>query len=226
MDYLFSEYGLILEEKQKKRFNDYYLLLKEYNEKFNLTAITDKRSVYVKHFIDSAVAVELLKGETLIDVGSGGGFPAIPLKIMNDDLNITLLEATDKKCEFLKTVARELGLNNVNVICGRAEDFAKNADYREKFDICTARAVARLNVLSEYCMPFVKKGGIFVAYKGDADEEVKEAEKAIKTLGGMILTHDKYVLDGAKRALVIVEKQKITDSKYPRSNARIRNKPL
>lgn len=226
MDYLFSEYGLILEEKQKKRFNDYYLLLKEYNEKFNLTAITDKRSVYVKHFIDSAVAVELLKGETLIDVGSGGGFPAIPLKIMNDDLNITLLEATDKKCEFLKTVARELGLNNVNVVCGRAEDFAKNADYREKFDICTARAVARLNVLSEYCMPFVKKGGIFVAYKGDADEEVKEAEKAIKTLGGMILTHDKYVLDGAKRALVIVEKQKITDSKYPRSNARIRNKPL
>ncbi len=226
MDYLFSEYGLILEEKQKKRFNDYYLLLKEYNEKFNLTAITDKRNVYVKHFIDSAVAVELLKGETLIDVGSGGGFPAIPLKIMNDDLNITLLEATDKKCEFLKTVARELGLNNVNVVCGRAEEFAKNADYREKFDICTARAVARLNVLSEYCMPFVKKGGIFVAYKGDADEEVKEAEKAIKTLGGMILTHDKYVLDGAKRALVIVEKQKITDSKYPRSNARIRNKPL
>lgn len=226
MDNLFIEYGLKVDEKQKKRFNDYFLLLKEYNEKFNLTSITDKRSVYIKHFIDSAVAVELLKGENLIDIGSGGGFPALPLKIMNEDLNVTLLEATDKKCEFLKTVVKELNLNNVNVICGRAEEFAKKAEYREKYDICTARAVARLKVLSEYCMPFVKKGGIFVAYKGDADDELKEAEKAIKTLGGMVLTHDKYVLDGAKRAIIIIEKQKVTDGKYPRSNARIKNKPL
>lgn len=226
MENLFSEYGIVTEENQKNQFKSYYKLLKEYNDKFNITAITDEREVYIKHFIDSALAVELLNGDTLIDIGSGGGFPALPIKIMRPSLKITLVEATEKKCEFLKTVVKKLGLSDVEVIYGRAEDLARNDLYREKFDICTARAVARLNVLSEYCIPFVKKGGIFVSYKGDAEEEIKESEKAIKILGGKIITHDKYVLDGAKRTLVIVEKQKNTDSKYPRSNARIKNKPL
>jgi len=226
MENLFSEYGIVTDENQKNQFKSYYKLLKEYNEKFNLTAITDEKEVYIKHFIDSALAVELLNGDTLIDIGSGGGFPALPIKIIRPSLKITLVDATEKKCEFLKTVVKELGLSDVEVVYGRAEDLAKNELYREKFDICTARAVARLNVLSEYCIPFIKKGGIFVAYKGDADEEIKEAEKAVKLLGGKIITQDKYVLDGAKRTLVIVEKQKNTDPKYPRSNARIKNKPL
>ncbi len=123
-------------------------------------------------------------------------------------------------------MADTLDLKEVTVLCGRAEEFAKKSEYREKFDICTARAVARLNILSEYCLPFVKKGGIFLAYKGDADEEARDSENAVKILGGKIITHDKYVLDGAKRSLIVIEKQKNTDAKYPRGNARIKNKPL
>ena len=226
MEKLFKEYGLNIDENKKNLFNSYFSLLTEYNSRFNITAITDEREVIVKHFIDSALGVELLKGETLADVGSGGGFPAIPLKIIKPDLKITLIEATEKKCEFLKTVADTLDLKEVTVLCGRAEEFAKKSEYREKFDICTARAVARLNILSEYCLPFVKKGGIFLAYKGDADEEVRDSENAVKILGGKIITHDKYVLEGAKRSLIVIEKQKNTDAKYPRGNARIKNKPL
>lgn len=226
MEKLFKEYGLNIDENKKNLFKSYFSLLTEYNSRFNITAITDEREVIVKHFIDSALGVELLKGETLADVGSGGGFPAIPLKIIKPDLKITLIEATEKKCEFLKTVADTLDLKEVTVLCGRAEEFAKKSEYREKFDICTARAVARLNILSEYCLPFVKKGGIFLAYKGDADEEVRDSENAVKILGGKIITHDKYVLEGAKRSLIVIEKQKNTDAKYPRGNARIKNKPL
>lgn len=226
MEKLFKEYGLNIDENKKNLFKSYFSLLTEYNSRFNITAITDEREVIVKHFIDSALGVELLKGETLADVGSGGGFPAIPLKIIKPDLKITLIEATEKKCEFLKTVADTLNLKEVTVLCGRAEEFAKKSEYREKFDICTARAVARLNILSEYCLPFVKKGGIFLAYKGDADEEVRDSENAVKILGGKIITHDKYVLEGAKRSLIVIEKQKNTDAKYPRGNARIKNKPL
>lgn len=226
MEKLFKEYGLNIDENKKNLFKSYFSLLTEYNSRFNITAITDEREVIVKHFIDSALGVELLKGETLADVGSGGGFPAIPLKIIKPDLKITLIEATEKKCEFLKTVADTLNLKEVTVLCGRAEEFAKKSEYREKFDICTARAVARLNILFEYCLPFVKKGGIFLAYKGDADEEVRDSENAVKILGGKIITHDKYVLEGAKRSLIVIEKQKNTDAKYPRGNARIKNKPL
>ena len=226
MEKLFKEYGLDIDENIKNLFKSYYSLLLEYNSRFNITAITDEREVVIKHFIDSALGVELLKGETLADVGSGGGFPAIPLKILKPELKVTLIEATEKKCEFLKTVADTLGLKDITVLCGRAEEFAKKSEYREKFDICTARAVARLNILSEYCLPFVKRGGIFLAYKGDADEEARDSENAVKILGGKIITHDKYVLDGAKRSLIVIEKQKNTDAKYPRGNARIKNKPL
>ena len=226
MEKLFKEYGLDIDENIKNLFKSYYSLLLEYNSRFNITAITDEREVVIKHFIDSALGVELLKGETLADVGSGGGFPAIPLKILKPELKVTLIEATEKKCEFLKTVADTIGLKDITVLCGRAEEFAKKSEYREKFDICTARAVARLNILSEYCLPFVKRGGIFLAYKGDADEEARDSENAVKILGGKIITHDKYVLDGAKRSLIVIEKQKNTDAKYPRGNARIKNKPL
>ena len=222
----FLSFGIEITDSQAEKFEKYYDLLVFYNSKFNITAITEKSEVIVKHFIDSALCVDKIQGKRLIDVGSGGGFPAIPLKIMNDDLDITLLEATGKKCEFLKTVAKELNLSNVKVINGRAEDLAKNPEYRESFDVCTARAVARLNTLSEYCMPFVKVGGYFVSYKGDAEEEVIEAQSAVKILGGKIQDVIYYTLQDAKRALVVIKKERNTDKKYPRGNGKERKNPL
>ena len=146
---------------------------------------------------------------------------------MNPDINITLLEATGKKCEFLKEVATNLNLTGVRVINGRAEDYAKKADFREQFDTVTARAVARLNILCEYCMPFVKVGGIFLSYKGGiGEEEVDQAKKAISTLGGSIIENYQYDLFDAKRMLVSIKKVKNTEEKYPRANGVIRKKPL
>ena len=226
MKNLFLEYGITLTKPQEKQFDKYAELLVKYNGFFNLTSITDRRDINIKHFIDSAICQQLLIGESLIDIGSGGGFPALPIKIIKPELKITLVDATEKKCEFLKIVAKELNLENVEVICGRAEELAKDPKYREKFDICTARAVARLNILAEYCIPFIKKGGMFVAFKGDCDDEIKEAGKAIETLGGNIILQDKYLLDGAKRTLVVIEKEERTPDRYPRSNAKIKNKPL
>ena len=226
MEKIFLDYGIKLTEKQAERFEKYYDLLIFYNSKFNITAITEKEEVIKKHFIDSVLGVDKIKGTKLIDVGSGGGFPAIPIKIMKEEIHLTMLEATGKKCEFLKTVVSELGLSNVAVINDRAETLAKNPLFRENFDVCTARAVARLNTLSEYCMPFVKVGGTFVSYKGDAEQEVIEAENAIKTLGGKIVDKYFYLLDDAKRALITVEKIKQTPQKYPRGNGKERKNPL
>ncbi len=223
---LFEKYNINITDKQLEKFDKYYQLLVYYNEKFNITAITEKEEVYKKHFIDSVLGVDKLCGYTLIDIGSGGGFPAIPLKIMKDDICLTMLEATGKKCEFLKEVVKELQLDKVTVINDRAEILAKDIKYREIFDICSARAVARLNTLSEYCMPFVKVGGIFISYKGDVKEEVKEAEKAVQILGGKIKEVKEYTLEDAKRALVVIEKIKNTDKKYPRGNGKERKNPL
>ena len=167
-----------------------------------------------------------LVGNKLIDVGSGGGFPAIPIKIMKNDLSVTLLEATGKKCEFLKTVIKELNLENIEVINNRAEILAKDQLYRESFDLCSARAVARLNTLLEYCMPFVKVGGKFVSYKGDSTDEVLEAQNAVKILGGKVIEVKNYLLDGAKRSLIVIKKEKPTDKKYPRGNGKERKNPL
>ena len=222
----FEEFNLSLTFEQAEKFEKYYELLLFYNSKFNITAITERREVIVKHFIDSVLGVDKVCGKRLIDIGSGGGFPAIPLKIMNDNLSVTLLEATGKKCEFLKTVAKELNFKNVEVINDRAETLAKDPAFRESFDVCSARAVARLNTLSEYCLPFVKIGGCFVAYKGDSKEEVKEAESAVKTLGGKIKEVYEYDLEGAVRTLVTIEKIKSTDKKYPRGNGKERKNPL
>ena len=222
----FEKYNIIIDDERLKKFEKYYELLVYYNSKFNLTAITEREEVIIKHFVDSAIGVDKLSTGKLIDVGSGGGFPAIPIKIMRPDIEVTMLEATGKKCEFLKTVVKELNLEKTQVINIRAEDAAKNAVYRECFDFCTARAVARLNTLLEYCLPFVKVGGKFVAYKGDAEEEIKEAENAIKILGGKIKESYFYELDGAKRALITVEKVKNTPPKYPRGNGKERKSPL
>ena len=226
MEKLFVENKIILSKEQEEKFNLYYELLNFYNNQFNITAITEKEEVYKKHFIDSLLGLDKIIGKEQLDIGSGGGFPAIPIKIMNESINLTMLEATGKKCEFLKTVVKELKLENVMVINDRAENLAKDNNFREKFDVVTARAVARLNILSEYCLPFVKVKGRFVSYKGDAIEEVNEGKSAISIIGGKILETKEYELYGAKRTLVVIEKEKSTDIKYPRSNGVIRKKPL
>ena len=226
MEKLFVEKNINLTKKQVDNFLSYYETLVFYNSMFNITAITEKEEVYKKHFIDSVLGVDKIYGNSLLDIGSGGGFPAIPIKIMKEDINLTMLEATGKKCEFLSNVCEKLHLENVSVLNGRAEDFAKNNNFREKFDTVTARAVARLNILAEYCLPFVKVGGRFVSYKGDAKEEIEEAKSAIEILGGKIVEVIEYGLFGAKRTLVVIEKIKSTESKYPRSNGAIRKKPL
>ena len=226
MENLFLENGISLNSQQLNSFEKYYQLLVHYNSMFNLTAITEREEVYKKHFVDSVINVDKLVGKKLIDIGSGGGFPALPIKIMRPDIEVTLVEATGKKCEFLKTVANELGLNGVTVINGRAEDLAKNSLYRENYDLCTARAVARLNTLCEYCMPFVKVGGYFVSFKGNAKEEILEATNAVKTLGGELENAVEYKLDGAERTLVYIKKTANTPSKYPRGNGKERKSPL
>ena len=226
MKKIFLDYGINLTDNQVQLFEDYYRLLIEYNNKFNLTAITEKDQVIYKNFLDSAIFKDYVVGKTHLDIGSGGGFPAIPLKIVKPELNLTLLEATGKKCEFLTALKQGLNLDNVTVLNGRAEDFANKPEYRESFDVVTARAVARLNILTEYCLPFVKIGGTFVAYKAQAEEEIQEALNSIKILGGKIKDIVTIQIQDFTRTAVIIEKVKPTNPKFPRSNAQIRKKPL
>ena len=225
MKSLFDKFGFNLSEKQFADFENYYNLLNFYNAKFNITAITEKKEVYLKHFVDSLLGAKFIDG-CFLDVGAGGGFPSLPIKILKPELNAVLLEATGKKCEFLKEAVKELKLNNVEIICGRAEEKAHDKFFREKFDCATARAVAALPILSEYCLPFVKIGGKFVAYKGDAEEEINSAKSAVKILGGKFEITEKFDLDGNTRTVVVISKEKSTDSAYPRANAKIRKKPL
>lgn len=225
MENIFNNFGFNLSEKQLSAFENYYDLLNFYNSKFNITAITDRAEVYLKHFVDSIIGAKYIDGNFL-DVGSGGGFPAIPVKILKPELTVVLLEATGKKCEFLKEVVKELKLDNVEIICGRAEEKAHDKFFREKFACATARAVAALPILSEYCLPFVKVGGKFVAYKGDAEEELRSAENAVKILGGTLDKAEKFDLSGNTRTIVVIRKKKTTDIIYPRANAKIRKKPL
>ena len=226
MKKLFEKYEIKIKEEQLEKFEKYYKILVDYNKKVNLTAITEKEEVYIKHFIDSGKVVDKLDSYSLLDVGSGGGFPAIPIKILKDDIKITMLEATGKKCDFLSYVIKELELKDIEVVNGRAEELAKLDKYREKFDICTARAVARLNVLCEYCMPFVKVGGKFISLKGDAEEEINEAKNAINILGGIVDNVNNFLLEDAKRTIIEIKKIKNTPIKYPRGQGKERKKPL
>lgn len=222
---LFKNAGFFLDGEKLELFEKYYEILSFYNEKFNLTAITEKSEVYLKHFVDSLTGAKFINGDFL-DVGSGGGFPAVPIKILKPELKATLLEATGKKCEFLRELIKELGLKNTEVICGRAEELAHDKFYREKFEFCTARAVAALPALCEYCLPFVKKGGKFVAYKGDAEKEISDAENAVKILGGRLEKTEKIDLSGNLRTIIVINKENKTPEEYPRANAKIRKKPL
>lgn len=227
---LLNDYFLeIVSGKCSEKFNEFYKILNFYNNQYNLTRIIEREECNVKHFLDSVCAEKYFKqNANVIEIGSGAGFPSIPLKILRDDLSFTLVESVGKKCSFLNEVVKELNLSNVEVVNMRAEDGGKDIKYREKYDICCARAVARLNTLSEYCVPFIKKGGKFIAYKGDAKEEIKEAENAFKVLGVKIEKVENYELlkNMGSRTLIICEKFKNTEKIYPRGNGKERKKPL
>ncbi len=224
--------GIQLTEKQKQQFDKFYELLVEWNKVMNLTGITEYEEVNEKHFVDSVAlvkAVSLNKKQNLIDVGTGAGFPGIPLKIVFPHLKVTLLDSLNKRIKFLDTVIEELGLEHIETIHGRAEDFAKQADYREQYDICVSRAVANLATLSEYCIPYVKIGGLFIPYKsGEIEEELSHSEKAITILGGKLDQVIKFELPGSEigRSFVKIEKVKSTAKKYPRKAGLPSKEPL
>lgn len=227
MKELFTAHGISLSEKQNQRFTAFREILIAENAKYNLTSITETAEINVKHFLDSAMGVSLFaQNARVVEIGSGGGFPSVPLMILRPDLQFTLVESVGKKCAFLNLVVQELGLN-ATVLQARAEELSRLKEYRETFDHATARAVARMNTLSEYCLPFVKVGGSFVAYKGDAEEELSEAKRAVTLLGGEIKQVKRYVLEGAgQRTLIEVYKKSPTDAKYPRGRGKERSKPL
>ena len=215
--------------EKKEQFDCFASLIREYNAKYNLTTILEDRDIFFKHFLDSSVGEPLFSRDArVLEVGSGAGFPSIPLKILRPDLKFTLLESVGKKCEFLQVVVDKLGLKDVNIYQGRAEELARDKNYREKFDFSTARAVARMNTLTEYCLPFVKLGGKFIAYKSGEEEELTEAKTAYKTLGGELEKVYRYELPegyGA-RTLAVVKKIKNTPDRYPRGQGRERKNPL
>lgn len=222
-------YSNLINNEKKDSFNKFYTLLKEYNSRYNLTTILEEKDVFIKHFLDSSLGEFLFKKDAkVLEVGSGAGFPSLVLKILRPDLKFVLLESIGKKCEFLNVVIKELSMQNMLVLNSRAEDVAKDKSYREQFDVVTARAVARLNTLSEYCLPFVKKGGLFVAYKGSDETEINEAKNAVKILGGKIKAVHPFELPENYGARNIVEIEKIssTPATYPRGNGKERKKPL
>lgn len=221
-----------LTDKQKEQFNKYYEMLTDWNEKINLTAITDKDEVWLKHFEDS-LSIDKIKDmdqtESVIDVGTGAGFPGLPIKIAYPNIKLTLLDSLDKRIRFLEAVVRELGLTDVTCIHGRAEDFSRSPEYREKYDLCVSRAVAGLSVLSELCIPFVKPGGSFVAYKSEkAETEIAKAENALAILNGRIKATEEFTLSDnvQKRVLIDIEKTGLTPEKYPRRAGVPAKKPL
>ena len=222
--------GIELSDEQLEQFLTYYEMLIEKNKVMNLTAITDFDEVLEKHFEDSLSliqAVDLEKSQEVIDLGTGAGFPGIPLKIAFPNLQITLADSLNKRILFLDDVIRELGLTGIDTVHGRAEDLAKNSDYREKFDLCVSRAVANLSTLSEYCLPFVKIGGKFISYKaGECDEEVAASKSSIFLLGGKISDIKKFELGESGRAFVIIDKVSGTPKKYPRKAGTPSKDPL
>lgn len=220
-----------LSETQKQQFIRYYEILIEWNKVMNLTAITDFDEVVQKHFIDSLTIVKAMpiENQKIIDIGTGAGFPGIPLKIAFPSTKIVLLDSLNKRINFLNEVIKTLDLKDIETIHGRAEDYGKNPQYREKFDICVSRAVANLSSLSEYCIPFVKMGGSFISYKsGKANEELEAAQNAIKLLGGKVLNTTEFSLPNTDmhRTLITIGKFVTTPKKYPRSAGKPAKEPL
>ena len=210
---------LNIDEKQIEKFLIYKDLLKEWNTKINLTAIIKDEEIVLKHFIDSLTIEKYIERDVnLIDIGTGAGFPGLPLKIIRDDLKVTLLDSLNKRLVFLNEVKNKLNLRNVDIIHGRAEDIARDMKYREKYTIATARAVANLATLSEYCLPFVKINGYFICMKGNNLDEIEEAKKAIEILGGEIIKVENRMLPGSdiERNIIVIQKIKSTPEQYPR----------
>lgn len=223
-----SHFGVNYDAGVLEQFEIYAKLLVEWNNKINLTAITETEEIAKKHFVDSASGASWLgNGISLADVGTGAGFPGIPLKIVREDISVTLIDSLAKRVDFLNCVIKELGLKDITAIHSRAEDAGINPLYREKFDVATARAVANLRVLSEYCLPFVKKGGIFISYKGpDCQEEILEAGNAFKTLGGIFREKQDVSFEENSHTLIIIDKTQSTPPKYPRKAGKPSKEPL
>ena len=227
-----EQLGLTVNEQQKKQFVRFYEYLTEKNKVMNLTGITEFEEVLVKHFLDSLTCVKALdmtKVKKVIDIGTGAGFPGVPLKIMFPEITFTLLDSLRKRVNFLEETFDLTGLTKIEAIHGRAEEFARNKNYREKYDVCVSRAVSNLATLSEYCLPYIRKGGYFVSYKsGKVQEETEQAAKAVKILGGEIKDIIYFQLPDSEieRSLVVIEKIKNTPQKYPRKAGTPAKEPL
>lgn len=226
------EFGIELTEKQIQQFMTYKDVLLEWNQKMNLTAIEDEKEIIIKHFLDSLSCVKsgvIKPTGKFIDVGTGAGFPGIPLKIIFPNIDLTLLDSLNKRIGFLKEVGNQLGLDDIEYVHGRAEDFGQNRDYREKFDYALARAVAPLNILLEYCLPFVKVEGYFICQKGkQLSEELEESNKALKVLGGEIVDKIEVPLpfSDISHNILIIRKIKQTMTGYPRKAGKPSKDPI
>ncbi len=229
LDVFLRDAEVLLRGEKAEKLALFKALLLEYNQKYNLTSITEEKDIFYKHFLDSAAGVFLFpQGAKVTEVGSGAGFPSVVLKILREDLSFTLFESVGKKCDFLRVVVDNLGFSEMNIMQIRAEDAAREEKFREKFDVCTARAVARMNTLSEYCLPLVRKGGKFVAYKSGDETELQEAKKAVELLGGGEMKIYRYELPEGygSRTLAEVKKISSTPEKYPRDRGLPRKAPL
>lgn len=226
-----SDYDIVISDDLAEKLEIYGRLLKEWNDKINLTAIKDDEGIAVKHFLDCLLVskvADFKDGMNVIDVGTGAGFPGLVIAVAYPNVNVTLLDSTGKKLKAVENIAKEMGVKNVKIVHSRAEDAGKNPEFREKYDFATARAVAELRVLLEYTLPFVNVGGSFLSLKGaTAKEEIDGAGNSLKTLGGKIDGINDFTLPGGdKRAIIKVKKISQTSSKYPRPSAQIAKKPL
>lgn len=226
-----KELDIEINDKQISQFLKYKEILLDWNEKINLTAITEDREIILKHFVDcvSILKFASFENKSVIDVGTGAGFPGVPIKIMQDSCNLTLLDSLNKRINFLQVLAQEINLENINFVHSRAEQGGKNPNFREKFDFCVARAVANLAVLAEYTLPFVKVGGQLIALKGpNLEEELKASKKAIDVLGGEIFEIKKVDIPftDISHSLVIIKKIRQTPRQYPRKEGKVSKDPI
>ena len=228
---ILSEWNIRISDKQMDLFERYYKLLVSWNEKINLTAVTEKDDVFIKHFADSVALIRYadLSGKRILDIGTGAGFPGVPISIMCPGCSIVLADSLNKRIRFLDELVEDLELDDIITVHGRAEDLAFDKRFREGFDVVVSRAVANMSVLSEYCLPFVKPGGVFVSYKGaSVDEELSDAKNAISVLCGTVDRVEKYSIPFTEydRSLCFINKVACTDNKYPRKAGTPSKDPL